>query len=209
MNGDCSISQTERKCQLKRQRTIRLLAVATFQKSHGYERVIKGLAQYYRGSADSKIELYLVGNGEETVKYKKMVQRYELEPYVILCGRKIGSELDYLYESMDIALGPFGLYKRKIFKSSSLKVREYLAKGMPIISGCHEDAFERGKPGRYYLEFPNDNTPIDIKMIVDFYKSIYETDMNRKQIHKEIREYAKKTVDLSVTMQPVIEYIRG
>ena len=116
MKGNCGILQTERKCQPKRQRTIRLLAVATFQKSHGYERVIKGLALYYHGSADSKVELYLVGNGEETIKYKKMVQRYELEPYVIFCGRKIGSELDYLYESMDIALGPFGLYKRKIFK---------------------------------------------------------------------------------------------
>lgn len=209
MKSDYSISQTERKCLQQRQQTIRLLAVATFQKSHGYERVIKGLAQYYHGSADSKIELYLVGNGEESIKYKKIVKQYELEQYVRFCGEKIGSELDYMYNGMDIALGPFGLYKRKIFKSSSLKVREYLAKGMPITSGCHEDAFERGKPSRYYLEFPNDNTPIDIQMIVDFYKSIYETGMNRDQIHKEIREYAKKTVDLSVTMQPVMEYIRS
>lgn len=207
MKSNNNILQTKRQCLQQGQRKIRMLAVATFQKSHGYERVIKGIARYYNGSSDSKIEFYLVGNGEETIKYQKMVKQYGLEQYVIFCGKKIGSELDYMYNGMDIALGPFGLYKRKIFKSSSLKVREYLAKGMPIISGCHEDAFEREKSNRYYLEFPNDNTPIDIKMIVDFYKSIYETDMNREQIHKEIREYAKKTVDLSVTMRPVMEYI--
>ena len=47
----------------------------------------------------------------------------------------------------------------------------------------------------------------DMQRIVDFYKSVYEANTEREQIHREIREYAKKTVDLSVTMQPVIEYI--
>lgn len=209
MTNSSEILQTERMLPQQNERIIRLLAVATFQNYHGYERVIKGLAQYYHGLAARKIELYMVGNGEEMMKYKKMVRQYDLVKSVQFCGRKTGLELDQIYDHMDIALGSFGMYKEKIYKSSSLKVREYLAKGIPVVCGCRDDAFEQEKSYKYYLEFPNDNTLINMRFIVGFYKSIYETDMNREQIHKEIREYAKRTVDLSVTMQPVMRYICG
>ena len=207
MTNSCNVIQSESMPPRQNEQIIRLLAVAAFQKSHGYERVIASLAQYYHGSVDRKIELYLVGYGDETIKYKKMVRQYGLEQYVFFCGRKVGLELDHIYDRMDIALGLFGAYKRKLYSSSALMVREYLAKGMPIASGCHEDAFEQEKNYKYYLEFSNDDSVIDMQRIVDFYKSVYEANTEREQIHREIREYAKKTVDLSVTMQPVIEYI--
>ena len=192
MTNSCNVIQSESMPPRQNEQIIRLLAVAAFQKSHGYERVIASLAQYYHGSVDRKIELYLVGYGDETIKYKKMVRQYGLEQYVFFCGRKVGLELDHIYDRMDIALGLFGAYKTK---------------GMPIASGCHEDAFEQEKNYKYYLEFSNDDSVIDMQRIVDFYKSVYEANTEREQIHREIREYAKKTVDLSVTMQPVIEYI--
>lgn len=207
MINSYGVIQSESMWPMQNTQIIRLLAVAAFQKSHGYERVIAGLAQYYHGSADRKIELYLVGYGDEVIKYKKMVRQYGLEPYVFFCGRKVGLELDHIYDRMDIALGLFGAYKRKLYSSSALKIREYLAKGMPIVSGCYEDAFERKKDYKYFLEFPNDDSVIDMQRIVDFYKSVYESDTEREQIHREIREYARRTVDLSVTMQPVIKYI--
>lgn len=192
---------------ISQRQTIRLLAVAAFQKSHGYERVIKGLAGYYRGPADRKIELYLVGNGKEVIKYKKLAKQYGVEQYIFFCGEKTGLELERIYDHMDIALGVFGLYKRKIYRSSALKIREYLAKGLPIVSGCQEDAFEQKEDYKYFLEFPNDDSVIDMQRIVDFYKSVYEADTEWEQIRREIREYARRTVDLSVTMQPVIKYI--
>lgn len=207
MKNSYEMVQNERMLPQENKQIIRLLAVATFQNYHGYERVIKGLAQYYDESAERKIELYLVGNGEEAIKYKKMVKQYDLEKSVQLCGRKTGSELDHIYDHMDMALGSFGMYKEKIYKSSSLKVREYLAKGMPVVCGSCDDAFERQKDYKYCLEFPNDNSVIDMKRVVDFYKSVYESDTEREQIHREIREYARRTVDLSVTMRPVIKYI--
>lgn len=207
MTNSFELIQMERKLPPQNEQIIRLLAVATFQNYHGYERIIKGLAQHYHGKADRKIELYMVGNGRELIKYKKMVKQYALEKSVQFCGRKIGPELDHIYDYMDIALGSFGMYKEKVYKSSSLKVREYLAKGMPVVCGCRDDAFEGDKSYKYYLEFPNDNTVVNMQMIVDFYRSIYEADRDREQIHREIREYAKKTVDLSVTMRPVMEYI--
>lgn len=207
MTNSCNVIQNKSMLPQQNKQTIRLLAVATFQSYHGYERVIEGLARYDHEPTDRKIELYLVGNGEEAIKYKKMVKQYDLEKSVQFCGRRTGSDLDHIYDHMDIALGSFGMYKEKIYKSSSLKVREYLAKGMPVVCGCCDDAFERQKDYKYCLEFPNDDSIIDMQGIVDFYKAVYESDKEREQIHREIREYAKKTVDLSVTMQPVIEYI--
>lgn len=145
MKNSYEMVQNERMLPRQNKQIIRLLAVATFQNYHGYERVIKGLAQYYDESAERKIELYLVGNGEEAIKYKKMVKQYDLEKSVQLCGRKTGSELDHIYDHMDMALGSFGMYKEKIYKSSSLKVREYLAKGMPVVCGSFAMMLLNGK----------------------------------------------------------------
>lgn len=143
-----------------------------------------------------------------TCKYKKLVKRCKLEDYVLLYGRKTGDNLDYIYDSMDIALGSFVSYKN-IYRSSALKIREYLAKGIPVVSGCCEDAFEQDEQYKYYLELPNDSIIVDIQLIINFYNDIYETGMEWVQIRREIREYAKRKVDLSITMMPITEYVNS
>ena len=102
------------------------------------------------------------------------------------------------------------MYKIDVFNSSVLKIREYLAKGLPIVSGCHEDAFEDEK-FNYYLEFPNDDSVIDIKKIVDFYDFIYskKTYEDRVKITYTIHEYAKRQVNYDVVFKNVIDYLNG
>lgn len=90
---------------------------------------------------------------------------------------------------------------------SSLKSVEYLAKGLPVISGCVEDIMEYEEGKKFFKIFPNDESIIDMEQVIDFYDSICE--VSDKGLHKEIREYAKKTVDMSVVMKPVINYILG
>lgn len=189
-------------------RIIRLLAVGVLQKSHGYERCIKGLAQYYFNNPSRVIEIHIVGEGTELNYYKNLVAQYHLENYVIFYGRKIGAELDQIYNNMDIALGPFGAYKRRIFKSSSLKIREYLAKGLPIISGCREDVFDDTPDYPFYLQMPNDNSLIDMRDILCFYDCIYCGNITRQTVHDKIREFAKIKVDMGITMKPIIEYLQ-
>ncbi len=188
-----------------RQDVIRLLAVAIFQKSHGYERCIEGLAHYYRKKRNRRIELHMVGEGTELEYYKKLVRSNHLEEYVIFYGRKGGEELDAVYENADIGLGCFGLYKRNINLSSVLKVREYLAKGLPIITGCREDILDRQET-EYVYTFPNDSSYVNMKYVVSFYDKIYGKE-DRREVHRQIRNYAKEVVDMEKVLQPVIQYL--
>ena len=189
---------------------INILAVATFRKHHGYERIIKGLAEYYANRGERNIILRMVGEGEEKQNYETMVNKYDLNKHVVFLGKMLGDELSHQYDIADIALGSFGMYKIDVFNSSVLKIREYLAKGLPIVSGCHEDAFEDEK-FNYYLEFPNDDSVIDIKKIIDFYDFIYskKTYEDRVKITYTIHEYAKRQVNYDVVFKNVIDYLNG
>lgn len=187
---------------------IRLGTVAFLNKSHGYERWIKGLAKYYQGNFNIIVEIHIIGDGAALSYYKKFVRRYQMENYVIFYGKKEGKELDEIYNNIDIALGAFGAYKERIFRASSLKIREYLAKGLPVISGCKEDVFEDVPGFPYYLEMRNDDSIINIDDVLHFYDKIYHNGISRQDVRNEIRNFAKEKVDISVTMIPVINYIK-
>ena len=184
---------------------IDMIAVAVMRKCHGYERVIKGIQQYYNSGGTRNIILHLVGDGSEKQYYEKLVQKYNLSQHVIFYGRKIGKELDEIYEKADIALSMFGLYKGGIEKISSLKANEYLAKGLPVVSGCREAVFEN-KQFEYYYEFENDASIIDMQKIIDFCDEIYGK-KTKEEVVREIRKFAFQQVDMGVTMNPLLDYI--
>ena len=60
-----------------------------------------------------------------------------------------------------------------------MKVRDYLAKGIPIITVCHEDAFEKER-FKYSIEYPSYSLPIEYDKIVKFSRNIYQ---NKESIH--------------------------
>lgn len=184
---------------------INLIAVAFMSPHHGYERVIKGLYQYYLNKGKQDFHIHMVGDGTERTKYEKMIRDYKLETHFTFYGMRKGKELHDIYCKADIALSSFGWYKDKVSKSSTIKVGEYLAKGLPFISGCSGDAFD-DTDGEYYAIFPNDSSPIDFDQISSFYDRLYKN-QDRRQVIENIREFAKDHIDNSVTMKPIMEYI--
>ncbi len=187
---------------------IRLLAVAQFQPSHGYERVIKGIERYYACGGKRNIELHMVGEGSESKKYRRIVAKSDVSDHVIFHGSMKGQELSKIYDNMDIGLGGFGLYKRRIKTSSSLKVREYLAKGLPVSCGAPNDAFFTGGK-QYQFEYPNDKSVIDLNEMLDWYDRLVSEYGGRNKLACDIRRFAEKTVDIFETMGPVIDYLNG
>lgn len=186
--------------------SIDLLAVAMFMSWHGYERIIEGLHTYYKQENNQKVYLHMVGTGEELKHYKKLVEEYHLEEYVVFHGKKTQEELDEFYNICDIGLGSFGTYKIGIELLKNLKSREYMAKGLPIVTGCKMDVGEKLEP--YYLEFQNNESIVDINKIVDFYNNIYSNEKTEDVI-KNIRMIAEKTISMNACMLQVINYIKG
>lgn len=204
INGIC-VEQVKTVSEIMKDDTIDLVTAAYMQKHHGYERVIWGLHEYYQQGGDRNIILHLIGDGPEKAKYKKIVDKCGLESHVIFYPTLTGAELDHVYDVADIALASFGMYKIGISKLSALKTREYLAKGIPIATGCQIDILKEGE-FPYLCQFPNRNEKIDMEKMISFYDKIYGN-MERKEVIGRIRRFALENADNSIAMKPVIQYI--
>lgn len=189
--------------------TIRLISVAVMQRQHGFDRLIEGMHRYYAEGGKRNILYTVVGNsvGGEVEKYKSLVEKYDLSSRVVFVGRKTGSELDGLIHHSDIGICSLGSYRSGVDFSSQIKSREYLANGIALLTGCRIDVIE-GSSFPYYIEFPNDPSPIDMEKVIEFFDSRFiNTEKSRSIIAHEIRAFAEKTVDIKKVMEPVHEYI--
>lgn len=185
--------------------SVTLIAVATFIAHHGYERIIEGLNKYYKSGGKRQFTIHLVGDGPEKKRYEKLVSKYKLNRYVFFHGYKSGEELGKLYDTADAGLVSFGSYKENVERLCTIKTREYLAKGLPVILGGMDDLFEN-ENSEYALCLPNNPSPVDFEEIGEFLDSIY-IDRSKKEVIDYIRAFAKNNVDNSVTLKPIVEYI--
>lgn len=187
---------------------ITLIGVAYMQRHHGYERVIEGLREYYQGGSHRyTVTLRLVGDGPEKAGYQELVEKYHLQDYVIFYPNKSGKELDELYDGSDIALGSFGMYKLGLYTLGALKTREYLAKGMPFITGCPVDVLEEDYP--YVKNFSNDAQSVDIREVIKFYEELKKENGDKITAAQKIRESAASRVSMQSVMQPIIDFIES
>lgn len=183
--------------------SIVLLAVASMAKWHGYERIIEGLAEYYKGNGEKNILFKLVGEGPETDKYKNMVKNYGLGQHVEFCGKLEGEELDRQYDGADIAAGSLGMYKTGLDRGAPIKLREYCARGIPFIYAYEDIGFNGNE--EYLMNLPNSSEKIDIKTIVEFYEKIKDN----KELSYKMHETAKEKFTWSGILKPVTEYFIG
>ncbi len=184
---------------------VHLIAVAFMQKHHGYERLIKGLYEYYQKGNKRKVICHLVGDGPEKQGYQKLVQKYGLEENVIFYPVLLGEALDKVYEQGDIALSSLGFYKDKLNRENSLKVREYMAKGFPIITVCKVNGIDEAYP--FVCQLPNNATPVEIETILEFYDDLCRK-YPRSEMQTAIRNYARRTVDMPIVMKEIIDFVK-
>ncbi|MDR2965762.1 MAG: glycosyltransferase [Treponema sp.] len=184
--------------------SINITAIAQFSNWHGYERLIKGLHLYYQNNPAKKIYLHMAGNGDYLSLYKQLAEILNLKKFVHFYGFLTGSELDDLFNKSNIAACSLGCHRINVFKGSFLKSREYLARGMPMISSTKIDVLPDNYPYCFYV--PENETPINIQSVLDFYNQITDNN-NIKDIAKEIRQFAETHCDISITMKPVITYL--
>lgn len=185
---------------------ITICAVASMEPWQGYERIISGLNQYYKNGGQEDINIHLVGEGKEKANYEKMVNDFQLDNHIHFEGFLSGEKLENIYAKSDIALDSFGRYKTNNEFSTSLKSREYLAKGLPIVSGSKVDIVNETFP--YYYEFPSNSSTVDFKKVIEFHHKVYSKSTTKEEVIKEIRAYAFEVCDMSKSMNEIISFIK-
>jgi len=178
---------------------LNLIGVAEIHEWHGFDRIVRGLAEYYSKPQEYLVMFHVVGyffsTGIEN-EFKKIITDNHMEDYVILYGKKHGAELDNLFDKCDFGIGSLGRHRVGIDKIKTLKNREYAARGIPFIYSETDSDFD-SKP--YVLKAPADESPIDIQKIIDFYKN---NNMSPIEIRESIADLSWKN-----QMRHVIEEV--
>ncbi len=181
---------------------IRLIAVAGLTRWYGYDRILKGLGEYYRQGGNRRIVMHIIGKGSVSKDYERIVEQYGIEEHYVYHGEKSGEELDRLYNICDIGIESLGTFRQHVAISSSLKSREYGAKGLPFVMAGQSDVFE-GK--EFVLKVPENESVINILEVVRFYDKLYYG-KSKLEVSESIRRQAENLCDIRITMASVIKY---
>lgn len=167
---------------------IHLIGVAEVHYWHGYDRIIKGLGEYYMNSPSKTVYFHIVGGvgpsemycSQHAPGFHELITRYGIEQYVIFHGQKFGIELDKLFDTADFAIGSLARHRSHIDAIKTLKNREYAARGIPFIYSETDEDFENMP---YIVKAPADESAIDIRKIIDFMENAsYEANEIRQSI---------------------------
>jgi hypothetical protein len=182
---------------------INIICVAQFMFWHGYERLINGIYQYYKQETSYNVYVHFIGEGPELNSYKNLTQQYCLSGYITFYGSLYGEKLTNIFNLADIAVCSLGAHRIGITLGSFLKSREYLARGLPIISSTIIDILPNDF--KYCLYVPEDESPININYVIDYYLNLIKI-QSLQEIIDNIRTFAEENCDISKTMRLVTEY---
>lgn len=180
-------------------RELHLIGVAEVHYWHGFDRLVRGLAQYYRTNPEYKVYFHIVGplSGErEREEILPVIRDNQLEPYVILHGPLHGEELDKQFENASFAIGSLGRHRSGITFIKTLKNREYAARGFAFAYSETDEDFEQMP---YVWKVSPDESPIDIEKLIEFQRSL-------KMTPSEIRE-SVRPLSWKAQMQKVLDEI--
>ena len=154
---------------------IHLIGVAEIHFWHGFDRLLKGLVNYYNTSPQYKVYFHIIGDfftQREREECMSIVKENHLAPYVILHGRQTGKDLDLLFEQCDFGIGSLGRHRSGITHIKTLKNREYAARGIPFVYSEIDDDFENMP---YIMKIPADESIVNITTILSFYNQLHAT----------------------------------
>ena len=174
---------------------LNLIGVAEIHTWHGFDRLVKGLANYYSKPQKYIVRFHVVGkffSKEGEAEFKKIIADHHIERHVILYGNKHGGDLDTIFDFCDFGVGSLGRHRVGIDRIKTLKNREYAARGIPFIYSETDSDFD-DKP--YVLKAPADDSPIDIYRIIDFYR---HSTSSPQQIRNSIEDLSWKNQMMKV-----------
>ena len=176
-----------------------ILAVASMSAWHGYDRLIKGFNEWTSPQRNNYV-IDLVGDeGDGSLKeWKTLVSNYGLTEQIRFHGRKTGDELSYFFNIATIGISGLGNYRIGFKTGSVLKLREYMARGLPFVYSHDDPGIKENE--EWCMKVPNDDSPINMETIAEFIKSI----KGKTYISAEMREYAARNMTWEAQYRIVI-----
>ena len=168
---------------------------------HGLDKLLKALLEF---ETHLIITLNIVGEhiSDEDKTLIKKINSSKNNVHVHTLGVKRGKELDAIFSSSTLAIGSLAIYRQKLKEACALKVREYLARGIPFVYSAGDP--DVPNDASFALQIPNDDSPININEIIEFMEKV----STHKDISEEMRSFALKQVDWKIKVKMMYQFVQ-
>lgn len=180
--------------------TLVMIGVGSLAEWHGFDRVIKSMADYLNKYENPSIKptFIIVGDGDARQDLERLARDLGLKEYVKFVGYKTGSELDVFFDKAHIAVASLGLYRKNLEMASDLKSREYAARGMPFLKSGYDFDFDPAP--NFVFEVENNANPISLEDLIEWYNEMSQEATN----FAKIRNFAEDNLDFTVKVGKVL-----
>jgi glycosyltransferase involved in cell wall biosynthesis len=131
---------------------LRLVAVATVSKWHGYDRLLRAIKAFgERPDRPFDVRLVVAGQGPALESLRELSASLGLNDRVVFAGTVTGAPLHDLYAQSHLAVSSLALHRIGLSMASVLKAREYCAVGIPFIASGRDPDFPASLPFRFVV----------------------------------------------------------
>lgn len=151
--------------------TVHLIAVGSISYWHGWDRLVAGLATYHasRQAHEVAVRLSVVGDGAALPSLKQQVRDTGLGDQVTFQGWLFGADLNDAFDGADVGIGTLASHRKKLKVVSSIKSREYCARGLPFLSSDNDRTFNSAN---FVFHLPGDDRSVDIRQVLVWLESV-------------------------------------
>ncbi|MFA5642031.1 MAG: glycosyltransferase family 1 protein [Bacteroidales bacterium] len=183
-----------------------MIAVAEVHFWHGYDRVIRGLNNYYNSNLldDNKVEVHFNIVGEGSIPDRdaliKLTKELSLDNYVHFYNNQYGEALDLLFEQSHFAIASLGRHRTGISKIKTLKNREYAARGLSFAYSENDSDFDNMP---YVFKIKPNESAVDIVSLLDFYRGL---DISPQEIRRSIENKLSWDIQMKKVLKSIDLY---
>lgn len=152
----------------KQAEPLHLLALGSMGPWHGFDRAIRAAAAYC-GSTPYVLHLAGGNDGGCLNDWQQLAQELGCGKEVVFEGPCYGEKLNALFDLCDIGISSLAAFRNGAERLYSLKLREYLARGLPVLYAADDPALETDPVARTFcMAIANDDSVPDWESILQF-----------------------------------------
>jgi Serine acetyltransferase len=185
-------------------RPFTMVCVANLSFWHGLDRLLRGIGAYAR-RPDARPVRLLVASPEtgELGCLRSLVEDLGIGEQVVFLGPQTGSKLDELFDGADVAIGSMGLHRIGLDHGSTLKVKEYCARGVPFVYAYTEAQLDGNEP--FALKVSASEGDIEVTDILAFCDGIED----RAAMARFMRDFARDRFSWESQMAVLVDAFYG
>lgn len=160
---------------------------------HGIDLVLASF-NMYKGN---RIRLTLIGELNDKVRLLSQENKN-----VRATGFLSANEFEVYMQAAHLGLGSFALFRKNLEEASTLKIREYLASGLPVFLGHTDTDIEQSPLKKYSFKIDIRTQPIDWDSIYQWAVKLY----TKSNLNEDIRSEAFKQIDFSKKVELLMSF---